>query len=221
MSEVADFCKKHAACSDGREWAKQYTTMADVWANCKNPDWMLWIMGRAKLGTPRLWRLFACWCVRNTPLADGRKVWDLLTDHCSRNAVEVAERHAWGKATDEELAAAWAAASPAAGAAAWAAARDAARAAARAAQCNGIRLVFGNPFSPNGMEPYTDGSRAFRLRKAISTSDYDFHAGKYVRGSIEPGRRTYRIWPPGQEFAFIVGVYRRELRPVANNQHGR
>jgi hypothetical protein len=82
----------------------------------------------------RAMRLFACWCVRETPLPDGRKVWDLLIDGRSRTAVEVAERHACGGATDEELAAAW----DSARAAAWAAgdsaraAGDSARAAARA-----------------------------------------------------------------------------------------
>ena len=81
-------------------------------------------------------RLFACWCVRNTPLHDGRTAWDLLTDKRSQTAVEVAERYADGLATQDELDAAWAAARGArvaAGAAArdarvaaWDAARDAA-----------------------------------------------------------------------------------------------
>jgi len=48
-------------------------------------------------------RLFACWCVRNTPLPGGRVVWDLLTDKRSRNAVVVAERFANGDATLDEL----------------------------------------------------------------------------------------------------------------------
>jgi len=86
-------------------------------------------------------RLFTCWCVRNTPLNDGRVVWDLLTDERSRNAVVVAERFANGDATPDELSAARAAAWDAvldaardsAGDAARAAARDAARAAAWAA----------------------------------------------------------------------------------------
>ena len=78
-------------------------------------------------------RLWACWCVRNTPLADGRVVWDLLTDERSRIVVEVTERYANGDATQAELAAARDAAGAAARAAAWAAAWDAAGAAARAA----------------------------------------------------------------------------------------
>jgi len=82
-------------------------------------------------------RLFACWCVRETPLHDSRKVWNLLTDERSRNAVIAAERFAQGQATREDLASAKAAAWAAARTAAWdvalAAAWDAASAAARTA----------------------------------------------------------------------------------------
>ena len=70
-------------------------------------------------------RLFAVWCAR--------QVQHLMTDHRSINALDVAERHANGLATDEELSAARDAARDAAWAAAWEAARDAARDAARAA----------------------------------------------------------------------------------------
>ena len=70
-----------------------------------------------------LWRLYAVWCAR--------QVQHLMTDQRSIDALDVAERHARGLATDAELAAAWDAAW-----AAWAAARAAAMdalAAARAA----------------------------------------------------------------------------------------
>jgi hypothetical protein len=107
--------------------------MAEVWDNCPKVDWLTWILDA--IDAPhdeKAMRLFACWCVRNTPLEDGRKVWDLLTDDRSRNAVAVAERFANSEATGSELHAAWAAAraaagvaGDAAGAGAWAAARAA------------------------------------------------------------------------------------------------
>lgn len=68
-------------------------------------------------------RLLACRFVRETPLADGRRVWDLLSDARSRAAVEVAERYAVGQATEKELDAARGAAWGAAWTASWAVAR--------------------------------------------------------------------------------------------------
>lgn len=100
--------------------------------------------------TPKLLRRFACRCVRHTPLADGRTVWDLLKDHRLRKAVRVAEKYASGKATDSELAAAregvWEVARTAPSAEVWAAlgttnrdpeeaAQDAAHMSAEAAWC--------------------------------------------------------------------------------------
>ena len=70
-------------------------------------------------------RLFAIWCAR--------QVDQLMTDARSKTALDVAERHAHGLATDDALDAAWAAASAAADAAASAAVWDAAWAAASAA----------------------------------------------------------------------------------------
>jgi hypothetical protein len=108
--------------------------MRDVWDKCPNPQWLLWIAARLELQLDqRALRLFACWCVRNTPLADGRTTWDLLTDERSRNAVIVSERFANGEATESELDAAGAAARAAAWDAAGAAARDVAWAAVGAA----------------------------------------------------------------------------------------
>lgn len=78
----------------------------------------------------RIWRKYAVWCAR--------QVEHLMTDERSLNALNVADRHADGLATDAELAAAggaaWAAARGAARDAAWAAAWDATEAAARDAQ---------------------------------------------------------------------------------------
>ena len=94
------------------------------------------LIRRIETWNDRTAREFACWCVRNTPLENGKTTWDLLTDE-SRNAVRVAEKFARGEATDEELDAAWDAARDAA----WAAARDAAWDAARDAAWDAARAA--------------------------------------------------------------------------------
>jgi len=111
--DIATFCRKHCACTEGSDWAlANCRDMADAWDKLK-PEWLIWVATRPGVLTERQHREFACWCVRNTPLGDGR----------------VAERFARGDAAgDVAIAAAIAAAS----AAAWAAS-DAANAAAREA----------------------------------------------------------------------------------------
>ena len=88
-------------------------------------DDALWCL-RAEPQHASLYRLYAVRCAR--------RVQHLMTDPRSLRALDVAEAHAWGRATNDELAAAWGAAGTAAWAAAGAAARaaewDAARAAA-------------------------------------------------------------------------------------------
>jgi hypothetical protein len=81
---------------------------------------------RAEPDLAPIWRRYAVWCAR--------QVAHLMTDQRSLDALDVAERHASGAATDEELGAALAAADAVADAVADAAlAADAARAAARIA----------------------------------------------------------------------------------------
>jgi hypothetical protein len=129
------------ACHDAIDWADGKEAWDQIINECQRPDWLLWLDDKHNILDDKERRLLACYFVRNTPLADGRKLWDLLTDERSRNAVRVSERYARGSATDQELiaarAAAWAAAGDAAGdaagAAAWDAAGDAAGAAAGAA----------------------------------------------------------------------------------------
>jgi hypothetical protein len=84
-----------------------------LWCCCAEPQYA------------REWRLFAVWCARQVEY--------LMTDPRSRDALVLAERHANGKATNAELAAAWDVATAAAWDAASAAASDAASAAASAA----------------------------------------------------------------------------------------
>ena len=119
MSALSDFLDKNDACNDGRDWALATgcQTVAELWLRDDlKPDWRVWLACRVL--PDNVLRKFACRCVR--------EVWHLLTDERSRNSVEVAERHADGLATDDELTAARAAAWDAAWTAAWAAARNAA-----------------------------------------------------------------------------------------------
>jgi len=137
-----DFFREAEACYDpatvlGEDWNGTALDILDhpqissddkIWAVC------------AKGALPEsVQRLMAVAFVRETPLHDGRNVVDLSTDERSLKALEVAELHALGRATDGELDAARDAARAAAGSAAWAAtiaaawnaAWNAARAAAR------------------------------------------------------------------------------------------
>ena len=133
--------RAHSPCADG--WAKLLRHLGKTQADdeplalttildSNGLDDALWCL-RACEGIDREARLYAVWCAR--------QVQHLLTDPRSLAALDVAERHANGEATDDELAAtrdaardaAWAAARDAARDAAWDAAWDAARAAARAA----------------------------------------------------------------------------------------
>jgi hypothetical protein len=78
------------------------------WLACTDPREMLKSLGDNT--SDRVLRLFACACCR--------RIWPLLSDARSRQAVEVVERYAEGLAGEEELAAARAAANVAAQAAA-------------------------------------------------------------------------------------------------------
>ena len=133
--KTKNFLKKHGACKAGAKWAlsigEEMDAVWDAMIERGKHEWLVWTATRPNVFTDSVLRKLACRFVRETPLADGRKIWDLLTDERSRRAVEVAEIYANGKATDGELQAAYAAAYAAADAAdaAYAAARDAAYAA--------------------------------------------------------------------------------------------
>src|SRR5574340_1558441 len=111
-------------CESAAAWLETQPDSQIAWQNCPRSDWMIWLLYELNYSDERVLRLYACWCARETPLSDGRRVWDLMTYERSRAAVEVAERFATGEATLKELRAA----SDAARAAASDAASDAARA---------------------------------------------------------------------------------------------
>ena len=136
--KTKDFMKQHDACTEGARWALSISEdMVDVWDAMIEQgkyEWLIWTATRPGVFPDpyTVLRKLVCRFIRETPLADGRTVWDLLTDERSRKAVEVAEAYADGKATYEELDAAYDAAAAAAVYAAYDTA-DAAYAAAYAA----------------------------------------------------------------------------------------
>ena len=118
-------CGMHASrkAIDALDYAPgAYVWRVRLWGDVKEDDDKLVARHREVLAgadATRVLHEFACWCVRHTPLGDGRVVWDLLTDERSRQAVEIKEAWLAGKATDQILNEAWAAAGDAAGDAAW------------------------------------------------------------------------------------------------------
>ena len=132
--------REHSPCADG--WRKLLTHLGEIdlhaplaYSTILDSNGLhdaLWCL-RAEPQHSAIWRMFAVRCAR--------RVQHLMTDERSILALDVAERHAHGLATDSELdaawdtarAAAWAVAGAAARAAAWAVAGAAAWSAARAA----------------------------------------------------------------------------------------
>ena len=143
--KTKDFLKQHSACIAGAKWALSISEdMADVWEAMIEQgkyEWLLWTAIKPNVFTDSVLRKLACRFIRKTPLSDGRKVWDLLTDERSRKAVEVAELYADGKAIKTELAAARAAAYAATDVAANSAARAAAYAATDVAANSAARAA--------------------------------------------------------------------------------
>ena len=125
--KTADFIRTHNACPDGARWALSVSSdMSAVWDTMIEQgkhDWLIWTATRPGVFSESILRKLACRFVRETPIADGRTVWDLMEDDRSRNAVQVAEAYVDGNATKKELVATAAAAFDVAAvdAAAWAA----------------------------------------------------------------------------------------------------
>ena len=135
-----DLLKSRGACDEGITFASQYPDMQSAANACTDYEYLLWAVGYLLPERERV--KVRCHIVRNTPLTDGRTVWDLLTDPRSRARVELEERWANGEdVSDAERSAAWDAAWDAALDVAWDAARAAARAAARDAARDAARAA--------------------------------------------------------------------------------
>ena len=195
IKEYITWLRAHGACEEAIAWSEARADFAACWRECEDTAWLLWLLDHAKILDDRRARLFGCWCVRQTPLADGRVVWDLLTDERSRTAVEVAERYAIGEATDGELSAAWIAAWYATGIAAWSAAWTAAWyaawSAARSAAWSAARSA-----------AWSAGSAGSAARNAAR------YAGDVARNAAEITQcaRIREVWPVDEVAAGIAAA---------------
>ena len=102
--------QQYSPCSDGWRKLLRYLgkTVADdeplpfsIILDSNGLEDVLWCC-RTAPEYDKVWRLYDVWCAR--------QVQHLMTDPRSLNALDVAERHANGQATDEELSTAWIAA---------------------------------------------------------------------------------------------------------------
>ena len=127
MNTTLNLIRSHSPCPEGWEKLLKHLgkTKADdeplplrVILESNGFEDALWCL-RAVPNCDKEARLYGVWCARQAQ--------HLIADPCSLTALDVAERHANGEATDEELAAAWDAARDAV----WGAAKNAASAAAR------------------------------------------------------------------------------------------
>lgn len=135
--KITTWAKKQGAYEPGVSWALKNCPsgkMSEAWdkllehSNDSSVNEYLWWVAVKVLDDKTL-RLLSVRLVRETPLADGRKVVDLMTDQRSLDALVAAERFANGEIGQEELDAA----------------RNAARNAAWSAQAK-IIAELGNPF---------------------------------------------------------------------------
>jgi hypothetical protein len=99
------FLKKHDACEDGYEFAKDLT-LEQFLDTCNRGDWILWLFERTNPLDERLMTLAAGHCANS--------VRHLMRDERSLRAVDMAIAYGEGRATEEELEAAAEAAAAAA-----------------------------------------------------------------------------------------------------------
>jgi hypothetical protein len=101
-NDIKKFLTEHNACKEGIDWAlNNCKDMAEVWDKC-NHGLLMFLIRIDGLLTKRQLRIFSVRCVWNTPTKNGR-VYDLLKDERSKNALRTAYKFAYGISTKEEL----------------------------------------------------------------------------------------------------------------------
>ena len=93
---LPDYLGSLGACTEAREWAAGYSTLAEAWTACERADWLLWYAGKRGVDRKILVRA-ACACARtalpHVPPGEDRP----------RLAIELAEAWCNGRATIVEV----------------------------------------------------------------------------------------------------------------------
>ena len=95
MLSIEEFCDKHEAWSEHRDWAlANCTTMTEVWDKASG-EFLMWVATQEGVLTEKELRLMAAYAARS--------VQHLHSYASATAAIEVVERYANGEATDDEL----------------------------------------------------------------------------------------------------------------------
>lgn len=104
--KTKEFLRKHPISKEWQKWIRGHTDMSDVWDALveKGPlSLMLDILACPGVFDIRELGKFACAVVRETPLSDGRFLFDLLEDNQLSKAFVIAEQFPDGKISDAEI----------------------------------------------------------------------------------------------------------------------
>lgn len=86
---------------NAEDYIKSFDKQA--WETCDTAFFMLMALAHFEFEDTKTVRLYACSCVRHTPLSDGRYVWDLLYNSENKDCISVSIQYAQGLATIADL----------------------------------------------------------------------------------------------------------------------
>lgn len=95
MASVSEKLARSMADPGLIRYARNYSDLESLWADCPRAEWLLWMLRRYDRSSRPQLRAFACLCAR--------RFWSRFSDARSRNAVSIAERFAQGEAMSMEL----------------------------------------------------------------------------------------------------------------------
>lgn len=100
--EFADRYCQFSVYPAAENFVRERWSMAQVWDDCDDIGFLIFILDKIGYEDEKL-RLFAAWCVRNTPLDESSKTSDFLTDPRLTKVLETAELYVERRATVTDM----------------------------------------------------------------------------------------------------------------------